>query len=136
MTTASRAVLAMDSYVSDQVPTDIAGITLLHSVALGNGFYASAYQTDEGIYIAYRGTSAMPEDLTGFPAATGIVDNVGSQTRFAFESYNSIKDQYPNEIISLTGHSLGGGLAGIVGAVTGVNAFLFDQMPFHRVRLN
>jgi putative lipase involved disintegration of autophagic bodies len=32
--------------------------------------------------------------------------------------------------ISLTGHSLGGGLAGLVGAVYLQEAVLFDNMPF------
>lgn len=64
-------------------------------------------------------------------AAFGEIDNPGNQIGAAFEFYDLVRSTYPTAFISLTGHSLGGALAGVVGAVSGVTAYLYDQMPFH-----
>ena len=50
----------------------------------------------------------------------------------AFAFYNEVAGGIDPLIapITTTGHSLGGGLAGLVGSVYGKQAVLFDNMPF------
>lgn len=56
-----------------------------------------------------------------------------AQANLAFKFYQEVVGGFDNIYdanISLTGHSLGGGLAGLVGGAYGQNATMFDQMPF------
>lgn len=55
----------------------------------------------------------------------------------ACKSYLDVKANAPiNTQISLTGHSLGGGLAALVAVYFGVNATTFDQAPFRSSTLS
>ncbi len=97
-------------------------------------FYAVAYQTATGIVISYRGTDSFAVDpLTGWTTGAGLLS---SQAKLAAEFYYAVKDQYPTSEITLTGHSLGGGLAGFVAALTGDTAYVFDNMPFEQAADN
>jgi putative lipase involved disintegration of autophagic bodies len=45
---------------------------------------------------------------------------------------NRLNDPWKNPgNITVVGHSLGGGVAGFVGAIYGVQGVLFDNMPFN-----
>lgn len=97
------------------------------------GFEASAYRntlTNE-IVISYAGTD--PGDLAGDIAADiGLATGFGSaQLLQAAEYYLQVKADNPDAIsITFTGHSLGGGLAALMGVFFGKRAVTFDQAPF------
>jgi hypothetical protein len=106
------------------------------------GFYALAYDYNGETIIAYRGTDypkegrTIPNPIPGLPDIPYDVNygwNLGGgitasqQAQMAVEFYKAIAEEmelpgsdniYLDANISLTGHSLGGGLAGFVGAIS------------------
>ena len=119
--------------------------------AIAAGFYALAYDlTSAGIdgltgtVIAYRGsdyedTGGAGSNIftggndvwKGWSAARGFPG--GSQPTLALEFYKAVtrRDPYNTPGTStITGHSLGGELAGYVSALSGNSAVLFDNLPF------
>ena len=116
------------------------------STAQTAGFYAISYNYNGGNVISYRGTDqVLSTDEIGGDLWNGWVLGGGNtrakQAELAFAFYKSIAVELygqnvtldlhdPGIDISLTGHSLGGGLAGLVGAVYNKEGDLFDNMPF------
>jgi len=99
------------------------------------GFEAVSFQKGNEIVISYAGT--YDKDYTGdIMADIGLATGNGSaQLLQAAEYYLQVKaanDANPNVHITLTGHSLGGGLAALVGVFFGVQVSTFDQAPFAR----
>lgn len=98
-----------------------------------NGFEARTFQKGNDIVISYAGTYA--KDLTGdmvadFNLATGLGS---AQLLQAAEYYLQVKADNPTATsITFTGHSLGGGLAALMGVFFGQQAVTFDQAPFAR----
>ena len=111
------------------------------------GFYAIAYDVDasgvDGLdedttVISYRGT----DDFTSLTSANDVVGGwitassiwQTDQVRMSAEFYQSVTDTTTSDPRTgsaiLTGHSLGGGLAGFIGSLYGKEAFVFDNMPF------
>jgi Ca2+-binding RTX toxin-like protein len=90
-------------------------------------FYAQVYSYGGQIVIAYRGTDGWWDTPDW---ATGAGDYWTEQTRLAAQFYRSVATEHPSFQITLTGHSLGGGLAGFVGSIYGVDGVLFDNMPY------
>lgn len=97
------------------------------------GFEASAYRntaTNE-IAISYAGTDqrSAADIMASFRLGLGYES---TQLIQAADYYLSIKNdpRYAGCNITLTGHSLGGGLAALVGVFFGVRAYAFDQAPF------
>ncbi|MBI3777224.1 MAG: DUF2974 domain-containing protein, partial [Gammaproteobacteria bacterium] len=82
-----------------------------------NGFYAAAYKNDESgeIVVAYRGTDELQDAIPDVQFGSGVKPNQYDNAR-AF--YDAVKQQSGGASISLTGHSLGGGLAQLVAAST------------------
>lgn len=104
----------------------------------GEGFYAIAYQWNGETIISYRGTD-NPNPLTaasdlwnGWVIGGGFND--ASQAGLAIKFYEAVKGQLiyegNDQGIITVGHSLGGGLAGFVGALGQGDSFGFDHMPF------
>ena len=154
------ALLAMDSYnrgylpgldlaAAGASPTDIGSATLrtdvLPSGSQAAGFFAQAYTISGGALagktvISYRGTD-NPTPLAGPTGASDILSGwvsgvgiPGSQVYLAEQFYNSVTGTTflsgPAANTILTGHSLGGGLAGYMAALSGTQAQVFDAMPF------
>lgn len=103
-------------------------------------FYALAYIDNvNGVdgtdrIIAYRGTDDFPMDAWyGYGVGAGSPGSPQGQHAIAFYEMvtgRDVNSTAPISNISLTGHSLGGGLAGYVAALSGANAVVFDNMPF------
>jgi hypothetical protein len=88
----------------------------------------------DGTVIAYRGTDSIlgGDLLYGWTLGGGL--GSASQGKLAIDFYNAVRggsafDAHDNTI-TLTGHSLGGGLAGFVGTLVGGHVVGFDHMPF------
>lgn len=103
------------------------------------GFYAIAYSYGGSTVISYRGTDDMIVEWNneaqewqtsldvnnGYNVGAGIADT--PQSRMSFEFYRAVADALNNNNpadpyaanISVTGHSLGAGFAGLVGAIGG-----------------
>lgn len=122
-----------------------------------NSFYGIAYEYAGQFYLSYRGTDYYNNPDDGFFSnIKALVDGdvwegwrIGSgskiigadtdQSELAFELYqsvvnhvHSVSGHYFDSDVILTGHSLGGGLAGLVAGVYGLEAVLFDNMPFQK----
>lgn len=145
------AVLAMDVYNRYdnrglEVDFNTIGDYTFRPVNLppGSGdisFSGAVYTSGTGsTVISYRGTDNWNLDLqgdpiNGFPIAIGIP--FGAQFFAAFRLYQEAVNTVSiggvaidSALISFTGHSLGGGLAGLVAAIYGKQASLFANMPF------
>lgn len=82
------------------------------------GFYAIAYTYGDETIISFRGTDTFVLDpIHGWTLGTGNTSS--QQGRMALEFYQAVagSGNWLSANISLTGHSLGGGLAGYVGAL-------------------
>ena len=93
-----------------------------------NGFAVAAYRnnTTGDVVIAYRGTNDT-KDVIGADAKIALPAAAwDSQFKDALEFAKSIKEQYPNKAISVTGHSLGGGLAQVASQAYGFHGITFD----------
>ena len=150
-----NAILSMDAYnrgydssitLSEVVGTQIGGATITvtrgQNDAQDIGFYALAYDYNGETIVSYRGTDYpegedrtirvagqdIPFDIYhGWPLGGGNLNS--EQGLMALEFYKAI-DGSTSSTISLTGHSLGGGLAAFVAAVYDLNADIYDSMAF------
>ena len=89
------------------------------------GFFARVLQKDNDIIIAIRGTDFS----NGLDLRNDIAmarSRIPAQTTEALKLYDKVAAEYPNAHIVLTGHSLGGSLAQIVGAIRGAEAVTFN----------
>ncbi len=95
-----------------------------------SGFEAVSFQSGNQIVISFAGTDS--KNITGDIAADiGLAMGWGSkQLLQAAEYYMQVKAANPNATISFTGHSLGGGLAALMGVFFNKTAVTFDQAPF------
>ncbi|MEM7778441.1 MAG: hypothetical protein AAF732_22915 [Pseudomonadota bacterium] len=149
------AILSMDAYnrgygagISDAGDNDpdglgeagsqIGGATVLDvDLPAGSpaaGFYAVAYeQPTYGTIISYRGTDDDPDYLKGWLIGAGL-GSTWTQADEALDFYEAVTEQNywegPAQNTIVIGHSLGGGLAGLVSSLTGTEGYGFDHMPF------
>lgn len=105
------------------------------------GFEATYFTRGTGanteIIISFAGTN--PTDITGDIAANlALATGSGSEQLLqAADYYLQIKASAPaGATISLTGHSLGGGLASLLAVFFGESAQTFDQAPFRNSATN
>jgi RTX calcium-binding nonapeptide repeat (4 copies)/Lipase (class 3) len=97
------------------------------------GFEMSVFQSEvnsNDIVISFAGTN--PTELGDWtsgnvPLALGVVSD---QLKQAVDYYLKFKAANPNANITFTGHSLGGGIAALMGVFFGMQAVTFDQAPF------
>jgi RTX calcium-binding nonapeptide repeat (4 copies) len=147
-----KAILAMDSYnrgyneavtlpiVLNQ--TQIGSATIIAqsdkdpaNTPFNASFYAIAYQYNSQTTISYRGTDALTDVTTGWLLGGGNYN--APQGGMAIDFYKAVATQLGGSgvnlqtvNISLTGHSLGGGLAGYVASLYGKSANVFDSMNY------
>ena len=97
------------------------------------GFEARAFQSGSEIVISYAGTDfSTPNPLAPDMRANNALGTGmwSPQLLQAAQYYLQIKAANPGVPVTLTGHSLGGGLASLVGVFFGVPSTTFDQAPF------
>lgn len=138
MTTAVEyALLAGASYISTRadpnkfpIPIGWLEVSNSHFDDPSTGFEAVTFTNGSEIVISFAGT--YDKDITGDMAADiGLATGFGSaQLLQAAQYYLTVKRLNPDTTITFTGHSLGGGLAALVGVFFGVSATTFDQAPF------
>ncbi len=96
--------------------------------ALNSGFEATTFTDGAEIVISYAGSGP---GLSDWDANSGLALGLGSgQLREAALYYPEVKSANPGATISFTGHSLGGGLAALMGIFFDEQAVTFDQAPF------
>ncbi len=146
------AILSMDAYNRGYDPgidygggNSIANATVMQEsdTSLGGddvaaGFYAVEYMWNSDTIISYRGTNTGSEaellaDIwNGWTVGGGF--SAASQAGLAINFYEAVTGQslYDGVVANtlLTGHSLGGGLAGFVSALSKTGGVGFDHMPF------
>ena len=138
------ALMAGRSYQSTRkdvnwfpVPNEWREIAGAHRVK-SSGFEATAFKklssTTNEIVISFAGTGpgfvlTSKDWWTNFELTKG---ECVQQLRDAAAYYMDIKKKNANATITFTGHSLGGGIAAILGVLFDVQATTFDQAPFSR----
>ena len=92
-----------------------------------SGFEAATFQRGNEIVISFAGTATGVDWL----ANAGLASGAGSDQLCEAAAYvvGIIKNN-PNASITFTGHSLGGGLAALMGVFFNRPAITFDQAPF------
>lgn len=144
------SILALDAYnrgydaklpgLSDATGTQLGDAKIIATAgdkaAQDIGFYALAYDWNGKTIISYRGTDnpnilQKGNDIwNGWVGGAGIIS---TQSEAALKFYADIVGQSPfvkNNAVVTTGHSLGGGLAGYVAAISNGAAYAYDPMPF------
>lgn len=91
------------------------------------GFEAKVFQRATEIVIAFTGTDEWQDWLTNVGAYLGLVTR---QLEQAAGLYARVVKDNPEAQITFTGHSLGGGLAALLGVFFDRPAVTFDQAPF------
>ena len=131
-----NAVLAMDVYNRGVNPALVVSFSQIGDyqlvagsiVSTADSFQAATYQlTGDPTtrILAFRGT----DDIADVPSWLGGAGLTGWPTQFPdAEAYYAAWATTAH--VSLTGHSLGGGLAGYIAALYDKPAYTFDAMPF------
>jgi len=137
--TLTLAYLSADTY--NTTPRGInAGVAYMFLANYGDvgpaGFDAIAYTSADTsqIVVAFRGTVLSPPTFTSVfnvIADWGLAGGPGLGTLAAYCNaaaafVSGIQSEYPNANITLTGHSLGGALAQLVGQASGLTAVAFN----------
>ncbi|WP_153021665.1 MULTISPECIES: calcium-binding protein [unclassified Rhodanobacter] len=91
------------------------------------GFSAGAYQRGNEIVISFAGTNETMDWASNVPAGIGLG---AFQVTEALDFVLGIMAQNPGATFSLTGHSLGGGLASVMAVFLDLQATVFDPAPF------
>ena len=99
-----------------------------------NGFYACVLKKGNDVIIAYRGSNDK-QDWLGSNKDM-FFKKFPEQTKNALSLYDQIHNEYPNCNIELTGHSLGGSLAQIIGVKRKIYTVTFNAYGTKNLFLN
>lgn len=105
-----------------------------------SGFLAGVYGNGNRIVISFAGTTAETNNSLFSPASdwfsanlpAGFGLSMATQIEQAANLYLEVQKGYPDADISFTGHSLGGGLASLMGLFFDREATVFDAAPFKK----
>ena len=124
------AEICKDSYgVRDEykTPENISDAYIISYSPDNSAYKYAVYkniQNPNEIIIAYAGTDSPGDWISNAQMA---INQLPGQYTQALNTYNAIKNENPNANITITGHSLGGSLAQLVGATTGANTVTFNS---------
>ena len=113
----------------NQIPAPQGWTEIAHPVET-SGFEAAIFQRGTEIVIAYAGTGPGLWNGDWYTNVVSALGFVSEQLKQAALYYEQIKAANPSAQISFTGHSLGGGLAALMGVFFNKVAMTFDQAPF------
>jgi hypothetical protein len=100
-----------------------------------SGFEAGYFQRGDEIVISFAGTEpSQPEDLLTDMALAQAKPAL--QLKEAALYYCKVRADNPDAKITITGHSLGGGLASLIGVFFDEKAVTFNQAPFRASALS
>ena len=122
------AQLSEASYGSNETTR----FTKTNITASGNGFSATAFEDGNQVVVAFSGTD--PHNIGIFEDLYADGSFVNGTPTAAFELYvlkavefiAKVKQEFPNSQITLTGHSLGGAVAELIGDSTLYKAISFN----------
>jgi hypothetical protein len=103
-----------------------------------SGFEARTFQHGSEIVISFAGTNPSesifppgPDNQTNIGLATGFgADQLNEAAVYYLDIQRQLQATNTTATITFTGHSLGGGLAALMGVFFGKQAVTFDQAPF------
>ena len=102
-----------------------------------SGFYAEAWQINGAVWIAFRGTDFAAPNLSDWndgniPLAIG--NTSAAQLLDAIDFVNQVKNLNQGTLsnVVFTGHSLGGGLAGLMTSMYGNKSYVYAPAPFRQ----
>jgi len=103
-----------------------------------SGFEARTFQKGAEVVISYAGTNPDDGILPPGPDNTANIllglgfssEQLVQAAKYYLQIQADVTANNPNATISFTGHSLGGGLAALMGVFFGKRALTFDQAPF------
>lgn len=136
------ALMAGDSYISNRpdknrfpIPNGWTTVPGSYVRDDSSGFEAVSFTNGNQIVISFAGTDS--KSAADLAADIGLATGWGSEQLLqAAAYYMEVKAANPNAEITFTGHSLGGGLAALMGVFFDKTAVTFDQAPFLQLRLN
>lgn len=94
---------------------------------LSSGFEAGYFQRGNEIVISFAGIGQLADWTANIELALGLAAEQLKQTALYYEQ---VKAANPTAQITFTGHSLGGGLAALMGVFFNKLAMTFDPAPF------
>ncbi len=110
---------------------------LIEHISKNSGMQAGLYRNKETaeLVLAFRGTEKCDfpcslETLRDMAAdVTLSLGLIPDQFKHAFNFAQDVSNRYSNHKITVSGHSLGGGLAQAIGAVFGLETYAFNSSP-------
>ena len=113
------------------------------------GFFGIAAQAPGRIIIAFRGTDSLISTMQANSKSSVIADlssnfniiksEIADQLKSAMEFYNQVREQYPDQEIELTGHSLGGAVVQMLAVniylshTKSVETYAFDSPGIYKI---
>ncbi len=104
------------------------GWTPIRYETQSSGFEAIAFQRGNEIVISFAGTGQWVDATADIALVLGAAPEQLKQAALYYEQIKT-NPLYAGAQISFTGHSLGGGLAALMGVFFNKLAFTFDQLP-------
>ena len=124
-TTAARQFVALNGRVLAyrELPGTGTPVLLIHGIGSSGDTWGDIPER-----LSAQGVAVVAVDLPGHgESSRGPGDySLGSTA----STLRDLLDHLGIERVHLVGHSLGGGLAGVVGAISGDQAIIFDAMPY------
>ncbi len=124
------AVLAMDSYETNGDGAQIGNATIVRNSDTGSqtGFKGVAYSYNGETIISFAGTNDFSDVWYGYGGGFGVGSTQAEQAAAFFWEVNGGASVPYSSNVTFTGHSLGGGIAGLMAGLYGKEAVVFDNM--------